>query len=139
MRDEFLYADHPVALPQGMSLAGPGSDGLRFSRSYHAPLDAVIAHWTDPLHRRVWLKPMKASRFAITHAAPACLEAMETDDLHMVRAIVNCEDEGEFTMVRILIQPIAPLTTATLVASGYADQWEERLYALTDALLNHHT
>ncbi|MBK9177833.1 MAG: hypothetical protein IPM46_16170 [Flavobacteriales bacterium] len=134
MRDELLYSDRPVAPPQGLSVTESASDGLRFCRSYRAPLEAVTERWTDPLLRRGWLKPMKASRFAITHASPAYLEAHETDGVYAIRVSIAFEDDGELTLAVVRIEPFAPITAAILIASGYTDHWEERLYALTDQL-----
>jgi hypothetical protein len=138
MREELLYADRPVVVPQGMSMPASVSQGLHFSRSFWVPLDAVLEQWLDPQLRSVWLKPLKNSRFTITHVAPARLEAIETDGVHAVRIDIACEHEGDLTTVSIHIEPGAPVTTAILIASGYADHWEERLYALADALLIHH-
>lgn len=134
MRDELLHSDRPVALPQGTPVASRSSGGLRFSRAFRASLDAVVGQWTDRFLRDQWLTSMKASRFAITHAAPAWLEAQESDGIYGVRIAIAFEDDGELTTAHIRIAPIAPITTAILIASGYADQWEERLNALTDQL-----
>jgi uncharacterized protein YndB with AHSA1/START domain len=134
MRGDLLYSDRPVAPPQGSSVTEPVSDGLRFSRSYRAPLEAVTERWTNPLLRQVWLKPMIDSRFAITLASPAYLEAHETDGVCAVQITITFEDDGEFTTVNLAVAPCDPITPAMLIASGYADHWEERLYALADQL-----
>lgn len=134
MRDERLYADMPVAPLHGVSLCQEAFHGLRFCRSYRAPLDVVMERWTDPLLRQAWLKPEK-TEFAITHAAPAYLEAMETDGAYAVLSVITFEDDGEFTTISIHATPAAPLTTSALIASGYADRWEERLYRIADILV----
>jgi hypothetical protein len=138
MREELLYADQPVVVPQGICMPASVTQGLQFSRSFRVPLDPVIEQWLDPQLRGVWLKPMKRSRFTITHVAPARLEAIETDGVHAARIDIAYEYESDLTTVSIHIEPSTPITTAMLIASGYADHWEERLYALTDALLIHH-
>ena len=135
MREELLYTDRPVLVPQGMSMAVSVSQGLQFSRSFHVPLDALIEHWLEPDLRKVWLASVKDSRFVITHVAPACLEATETDGIHVVRIIIACGHVDELTTVRVQIEPHPPITTSVLIASGYADHWEERLYALSDRLI----
>lgn len=137
MYEELLYTDRPVLVPQGIDMPASVSHGLQFSRSFWVPLDVLIEHWLDPQLRGVWVMPMKNSRFTITHVAPARLEAIETDGVHAVRIGIACEHEGDLTTVSIHIEPIKPITTATLITSGYTDQWEERLYALTDTLLIH--
>jgi len=134
MRDELLYSDLPVAPPHGIGLPEAPRAGLRFSRSYCAELTTLIEHWTDPLLRQAWLKPVKASHFAITHAAPAYLEAQETDGVHTVRIAITFEDDGECTTLNLAVATYEGITPAMLIASGYADRWEERLYELTDQL-----
>ncbi|MBL7962572.1 MAG: hypothetical protein JNM31_01895 [Flavobacteriales bacterium] len=134
MRDELLFTDRPVALPQGAIVAEPASGGLQFDRTYRATLEALTEQWTDRAMRQHWLIPMKASRFAVTHVAPAYLEAQETDGLYAVRITIAFEDDGELTTAHMRIAPIAPITTSILIASGYADHWEERLNMLADQL-----
>lgn len=134
MRDELLFSDRPVALPHGTTVAEPASGGLHFNRAFRAALDATAEQWTDRVLRQRWLAPLKSSRFMITHAAPAYLEAQETDGIYSVMITIAFEDDGELTSVHIRIEPNAPITTAILIASGYADHWEERLNALADQL-----
>jgi len=136
MRDDLLYSHRPVAMPQGTTVAEPASGGPHFNRSYRATLETINEQWTDRLSRQRWLAPMRSSRFAITHAAPAYLEAQETDGIYSARITIAFEDDGELTTVHLWIEPNTPITTAILIASGYADHWEERLNALTDALLS---
>jgi hypothetical protein len=100
-------------------------------------LDEVMEQWVDPHPRRVWLKPFMNSRFTITHVAPARSEAIETDGVHTVRISIACDHEGDLTTVNIHIEPCAPISPSILIASGYADHWEERLYALADAMMTH--
>ena len=138
MREELLYADRPVFVPQGICMAASVTQGLQFSRSFRAPLDAVMEQWLDPQLRGVWLTPMMDPCFEITHVAPARLEAIETDGVHAARIVFACVHDDDLSTVSIHIEPSAPITTAMLIASGYADHWEERLYALADALLIHH-
>jgi hypothetical protein len=138
MREELLYADRPVVVQQGMSMPASVSQGLQFRRSFWVPLDSLSEQWQDPQLRSVWLKPLKNSRFTITHVAPARLEAIESDGVHAVRIGIAYEHEGELTTVNIHIEPSESVTTDILIASGYADHWEERLYALADALMIHH-
>lgn len=135
MREDLLHTDRPVLVPQGMSMAASASQGLQFSRSFCVPLDALMEHWLEPNLRNVWLAPVNDSRFVITHVAPACLEATETDGIHVVRIIIACGHVDELTTVRVQIEPHPPITTSVLIASGYADHWEERLYALSDLLI----
>lgn len=134
MRDDLLFTDLPVALPQGTKVAEPASGGLHFNRSYRATLKTINELWTDHLMRQHWLAPLKSSRFAITLAAPAYLEAEESDGIHAVRMAIFFEDDGELTTMRIRITPVPPITMAILIDSGYADHWEERLNSLTDHL-----
>lgn len=134
MREELLYADRPVLVPQGISASASASDCLQFSRSLRVHADTVMEQWSDPLLRQQWLKPKKNSRFVITHAAPSRIEAIETDGIHTVRIQITCEDEGDLTSVTVHVEPRLPITTSILIANGYADHWEERLYALTDQL-----
>lgn len=136
MREELLYADRPVFVPQGMSVSASASDCLQFSRSLRVHADTVMEQWSDPLLRQQWLKPMKNSRFVITHVAPECFEAIETDGIHSVRISIACEDEGDLTSVTVHVEPRSPVTASILIANGYADYWEERLYALTDQLIS---
>ena len=124
MREELLYADRPVVVPQGMKMPASESQGLQFSRSFWVPLDAVIEQWLDTQLRRVWMKPMKDSRFVITQVAPGSLEATETDGIHAVRIIIAFGHEDELATVRVQIEPHPPITTSVLIASGYADHWE---------------
>lgn len=135
MREDLLYTDRPVLVPQGMYMPASVSSGLQFSRSFCVPLDALMEHWLDPNLRNVWLAPMKDSRFVITRVAPACLEATEVDGIHAVRIVIACGHEDDLTTARIQIEPNPPITTSILIASGYADHWEERLYALSDLLI----
>ncbi|MBK8949692.1 MAG: hypothetical protein IPM68_12795 [Flavobacteriales bacterium] len=79
--------------------------------------------------------PIRYARFTITHAGPAWLEAVETDGIHVVRVAVAFEDDGELTTVSVHVTPVQPITPAILIACGYADLWEERLYALTDQVI----
>ncbi len=137
MREQLLYTDHPVLVPQGKSLPPSAWDGLYFSRALRVSFDALMEQLADPMLRHVWLKPMKGSQFTITHAAPAQMEATETDGTYAVHITITCEDDGDLTSLHVQVEPLAPITTTILIASGYTDHWEERLYALTDALLIH--
>ena len=138
MQDELLFAERPVLVPQGANVPARVTTGLRLSRSFRAPLDAVMEQWLDPQLRGVWLTPMMDPRFEIMHVAPARLEAIETDGVHAARIVFACVHDDDLSTVSINIEPSAPITTAMLIASGYADHWEERLYALADALLIHY-
>lgn len=126
--------DLPALEPAGTPLPEPPARGLQFSRSYGAPLDEVLAHWRDPWLRRRWITPVNGSRFTLLLIAPAYLEAEETDGAHAVRIAAAFEDDGELTTVHVRIEAKPPLTKAALIANGYADRWEARLYALTDLL-----
>lgn len=124
----------PLLEPAGKPLPEPPAPGLQFSRNYSAPLHEVLAHWGEPELRRRWIAPVNGSRFTILFNAPAYLEAEESDGAHAVRITAAFEDDGALTTVRVRIEAKPPLTKATLIANGYADRWEERLYALTDLL-----
>jgi hypothetical protein len=124
--------DLPVPEPTGTALHKRSASGLRFTRTYRAGIDALMAHWREPLLRDRWLKPLAGTRFTLLHPAPAYLEAEETDGLHAVRISATFEDDGELTAVRLTIAPMPPLTIDRLIATGYADRWEERLYHLAD-------
>ncbi|MCW5897933.1 MAG: hypothetical protein KIT10_01580 [Flavobacteriales bacterium] len=126
--------DLPVLEPIGAPLPQRPARGLRFCRAFTAPLDAVVARWCEPELRRLWILPISGSCFTILLAAPAYLEAEETDGLHAVRLTATFEEDGVLTTVCVRIEPLLPLTTDTLLASGYADRWEERLYALADLI-----
>lgn len=126
--------DLPILEPSGTPLPEPPAHGLRFSRSYRAPLDEVLAHWREPGLRRRWITPVNGSRFTLLLAAPAYLEAEEHNGAQAVRIITAFEDDGELTTVRVRIAAQPPLTKAALIANGYTDRWEERLYAFADLL-----
>lgn len=135
MREGSLYFDRPVAPLQGTQPVAPVRHDLCFRRAAGASLAAATEQWTDPHLRARWLMPMRSARFTITHAGPAWLEAVETDGIYVVRVAVAFEDDGELTTVTVRVTPVPPITPALLIASGYTDRWEERLYALTDRLI----
>lgn len=126
--------DLPVLEPTGAPLPQRPATGPSFSRSYRASLDKVVLHWCEPALHREWIAPMSGSRFTLLLTAPAYLEAEETDGMHTVRILVAFEDDGELTTMRVRTEPLPPLSAEALIASGYADRWEARLYALTDLL-----
>lgn len=126
--------DLPLLEPTGTPLPEPPAHGLHFSRSYSAPLDEVLAFWRESELRRRWITPVNGSRFTLLFAAPAYLEAEEHDGAQAVRIITAFEDDCELTTVRVRIEATPPLTKAALIANGYTDRWEERLYALADLL-----
>jgi hypothetical protein len=137
MRDELLHIDRPVSAPQGQRRPEFASGGLQFSRSFRISPDAVMEQWSDPFLRKVWLTPFKNSHFKLMNAGPACLEAIETagEDVVSIRIVCGCD--GDLTSLAVLLQPCAQISPSILIASGYADHWEERLYALADAMMTH--
>jgi hypothetical protein len=51
-----------------------------------------------------------------------------------VEVELGLEEDGPLTQLQLHVRPLGALTMDQLIECGYADRWEERLYALADVL-----
>lgn len=134
MMPEGMPIDLPTLALEGDPFVPAGGQGLVMSRAYHTQVEVLRSMWTQAVLRERWLQLRREARFTIVHITPACVLATLCDGLHTV-GIEACfhEDEG-LAHLQLRFRPQEPVTTTLLIASGFVDLWEERLYLLADML-----
>jgi len=127
--------DLPGILPEGTSLEASDQRDLVIERAFHADAAVLRAAWTEPPLRNAWMELRRNARFTITHLTPACVQASITDTVYRVDLEACIHEDGPLVHLRICFKPAEPLTPGLLIAAGFADVWEERLYRLADLLV----
>jgi hypothetical protein len=136
MRLEQLLIDEPVASLRHARSGQCGGSGLVFHRAYHASPEWIMRHWLEPKLRERWLPlPPNARIVLLAQVVPASIRAHVTDGIHSAGIELLLSDDGPITLLQLTITPHEPLTRAMLIDAGYADRWEELLYALADVVI----
>jgi hypothetical protein len=126
--------DLPVLFPQGRPLLDRHMGCLVFNRSMRASIERLMSFWKVASERQRWLPRVEGTFFRITAIGPSSITAEESDGCNAVRIDAYFEEDEHLTHLTLRMTPLEPLTAGTLIASGYADRWEARLYALADQL-----
>lgn len=134
MTPDGLPMDLPTLFPEGTPIAYAGERGLVLTRAYHTHVDLLRSMWTEASLRDHWLELRREARLIIMHITPACVQATVTDGVYSVSIEACFHEEADLTHLRLRFLPVEPVTTALLIASGFVDLWEERLYVLADKL-----
>lgn len=134
MTPDGMPMDLPTLFPEGTPIALASERELVLTRAFHTHVDLLRSMWTEASLRDHWLELRREARFIITHITPACVQATVSDGVYTV-GIEACfhEDEG-LAHLQLRLRPQEPVTTTLLLASGFVDLWEERLYRLADML-----
>ncbi|HOZ40017.1 MAG TPA: hypothetical protein PLL25_04375 [Flavobacteriales bacterium] len=132
-----LMVDEPTLALLGTATQNTVRTGLIFTRTFGATAERLMDHWLEPCLRDQWLPlPARAHFALLAHAYPVSLQATVSDGMHTALLQLFLVEEGCHTTMRLTIDPYEPLTRDMLITAGYADRWEELLYALADALLD---
>ena len=130
-----LLLDRPEFVPQQERLAVVPADRLVFDRTYLVSSEQLVLPWLDAASRKPWMLLLPNVTFTIVqHTFPVFLRAVETDGVSAVEVEVGFEPDGHLTHLYLHARPLGALTMDKLIECGYADRWEERLYALADVL-----
>ena len=136
MTPEGMPIDLPTLFPEGTPLVPMGERELVLTRAYHTHVDLLRSIWTEASLRDHWLELRREARLIIMHITPACVQATVADGVYSVSIEACFHEEADLTHLRLRFRPVEPVTTGLLVASGFVDLWEERLYRIADILLD---
>lgn len=134
MTPDGMPMDLPTLFPEGTPMEPLGEKVLVLTRAYRTHVDMLRSMWTEASLRDHWLELRREARFVITHITPACVQATVSDGVYTVGIEACFHEEAGLAHLRLRFLPMEPVTTTLLIASGFVDLWEERLYLLADGL-----
>jgi hypothetical protein len=131
-----LLIDRPVTAHLHERSTEAPVEHLVFDRSFPVPVEQLVLRWMDAASRKPWMAlPPDVTFTIVQHTFPVFLRAVETDGVSAVEVVVGLEEDGYLAHLHLHARPLGALTMDQLIECGYADRWEERLYALADVLL----
>jgi hypothetical protein len=134
MTPDGMPIDLPVAPPEGRPIARCEQCELVLERAFHSSAGLLRAMWTEPSLRDRWLDLRRQARFTITQHTPACVRSLVTDGVYMVHIEACFHEDESLARMQVRFRPVEPVTTGLLIAIGFLDLWEERLYRIADIL-----
>lgn len=108
------------------------------TRVLAAPMERVIALFLDPQFGMTWNSGAAKDRRVLNVCSNCELVLKESHRGVMLTTRISMVEDGACaSMIRVRLSPQPPHDLAAIYELGIDDLWEERLYAITDALLGY--